>query len=303
MQKNPGNITQFSYDALSRATKIEERTGGSVTSTKQHLWCGSARCEERDGTGSLSNGKRLLALGQINFDSGIGASYFYTADHLGSVREMTKTAAGSTTIEAQYGYDPYGQATKLAGSQNADFQYAEYYFHTRSLFNMPVFRAYNPNLARFVNRDPIDEHGGMNLYSYGENTPTLETDPLGTAPSAGGWELTRAHMFVRGKEVARAYFEVKIFPDFRGTLEGCLASCDKAKNELNKKCENECPHNPFWKMNCLTAVEGAYGKCLNDCANHFSPKPPNPDGDGGEPAPKPDNVKPFKPRPPLRKAS
>ena len=31
------NNTQFSYDALSRATKIEKRTAGSVTSAKQHI--------------------------------------------------------------------------------------------------------------------------------------------------------------------------------------------------------------------------------------------------------------------------
>ena len=127
-----GNNTQFSYDALSRATKIEERTAGSVTSTKQHIWAGSSRCEERDAFSSLSNGKLFFGMGQANFTSGNPNSYFYTADHLDSIREMTKTVTGTTTIESQYGYSPYGEVTKISGSQDSDFQYADYYKQSRA---------------------------------------------------------------------------------------------------------------------------------------------------------------------------
>jgi hypothetical protein len=41
--------------------------------------------------------------GQINSTT----KYFYDTDHLGSIREM---ADNSGVIQAQYAYDPYGQA-------------------------------------------------------------------------------------------------------------------------------------------------------------------------------------------------
>ncbi len=174
-----GNNSQFSYDPFGRCVKIVETVASSVTSTKQFLWCGAQRCEERDGSGSLGNGKQFFPLGQVNFASGTPTNYFYTQDHIGSTREMTKNVSGTTTIEAQYGYDPYGIATKLQGSQDADFQYAGYYMHAPSGLNLPVFRAYSSILGRFINRDPIGENGGVNLYGYLGNNPLNRRDRLG----------------------------------------------------------------------------------------------------------------------------
>ncbi len=174
-----GNNTQFVYDPFGRCVKIVETVASSVTSTKQFRWCGAQRCEERDGSGSLSNGKQFFALGQVNFASGTPTNYFYTTDHPGSIREMTKTVSGTTTIEAQYGYDPYGIATKLQGSQDADFQYAGYYMHAPSGLNLTRTRQYSANLGRWISRDPIGENGGLNLYGYVGNSPVMNTDPSG----------------------------------------------------------------------------------------------------------------------------
>jgi uncharacterized protein RhaS with RHS repeats len=38
---------------------------------------------------------------------------------------------------------------------------------------------YDPNLQRWINRDPIQESGGVNLYGYVGNNPISNTDPLG----------------------------------------------------------------------------------------------------------------------------
>ena len=40
-------------------------------------------------------------------------------------------------------------------------------------------RPYDPNLQRWLNRDPIQEAGGINLYRFVHNRPTVEVDPLG----------------------------------------------------------------------------------------------------------------------------
>src|SRR5205085_11613852 len=41
------------------------------------------------------------------------------------------------------------------------------------------FRAYSPDLARFLSQDPIGELGGINLYDSFLNSPVNGVDPLG----------------------------------------------------------------------------------------------------------------------------
>lgn len=43
-------------------------------------------------------------------------------------------------------------------------------------------RYYSPKLGRFLQADPIGYAGGLNLYAYAENVPTVMTDPIGLEP-------------------------------------------------------------------------------------------------------------------------
>jgi RHS repeat-associated protein len=165
-----GNNSQFTFDPYGRAATIVETVSGTVSSTKQFVWCGEQRCEARNGTGAVT--AQYFGRGQTIG----GTSYFYTKDHLGSVREMTDS---SGNIQAQYSYDTYGRATKIQGSLAADFQYAGYYFHNSSGFSLTIYRAYNAGQGRWINRDPISESGGINLYGYVSNNPIGNTDPAG----------------------------------------------------------------------------------------------------------------------------
>ncbi len=164
------NYSQFSYDGRGRNVKIVETVSGSMTSTKQFVWSGSMKSEERDAGGALNS--KLLALGKTIAST----KYFYAVDHLGSVREMLDN---SSIVQAEYAYTPYGE--KIPHSENliSDFGYASMYFHTRSSLNLTQYRAYRASLGRWISRDPVQEQGGINLFGYCGNISSMLTDPLG----------------------------------------------------------------------------------------------------------------------------
>ena len=55
-------------------------------------------------------------------------------------------------------------------------------------FTSPEARAfYNPSTGRWLNRDPIRERGGLNLYGFVGNSPVNRRDPLGLAFGDSGY--------------------------------------------------------------------------------------------------------------------
>jgi len=164
--------TEFTYNGLSQRVKIVEKENGNVTSTKQFVWIpgGAQPCEERDASNNVT--KRFYPEGEQ-----IGSTnYYYTRDHLGSVREMTD---GTGAIHARYDYDPYGRLTKVQGDLDSDFSYAGYCNHSPSGLYATLNRFCDPDLARWISRDPAAEAAGVNLYGYVANDPINLWDPYG----------------------------------------------------------------------------------------------------------------------------
>jgi RHS repeat-associated protein len=169
--------SEFTYDGLNRVAKIVEKTGQTINSTRKIVWLGQEKVEFRDATDAVT---------QRNYPQGqyVGTTaYFYTRDHLGSIREMF---TGGGTVVARYDYDPYGRSTTLLGTTPTDFNFTGLYRHSKSNLDLAVYRTYDPDLGRWLSRDPIAENGGLNLYQYSRNDPTDLVDPLGQNPIAIG---------------------------------------------------------------------------------------------------------------------
>lgn len=158
------------YNASYQKVQLSLQSATPITSTKRFIWIGNRIAEERDANNNVL--RRFYPQGeQIS-----GASYYYTRDHLGSMRELTDS---TVAIRARYDYDPYGYRTKVSGDLDAEFGYTGHYFHQPSGLSLAPFRAYDPTTGRWISRDPVGEKGGVNLYAYVRNSSTNAVDPLG----------------------------------------------------------------------------------------------------------------------------
>jgi RHS repeat-associated protein len=162
----------LSYDGLGQNVQIVENSGGTVTSTKQFVWADANRREERNVSGSVT--KQFFTVGQRNFSGSSGSNFYYTIDHLGSVRETTDS---SQNVLSQRAFDPFGRMGISAETISPDVGYAGYYPHTNSGLYLALKRAYSSNLGRWLSRDIGSD--SQNLYSYVANKPIAFTDPFG----------------------------------------------------------------------------------------------------------------------------
>ncbi len=165
--------SEFTYDGLNRRVKVVEKTGATVTSQPRYLWHGMAIAEERDASNVVT--RRFFAEGE-QVVSAPAVNRCYERDHLGSVQAV-RDATGA--VRARYDCDPYEVRRKLSGDLEAAFGYTGHWQHAPSGLALAPYRAYDPEMGRWLSRDPIGEKGGLNLYGYVGNDPVNGIDPLG----------------------------------------------------------------------------------------------------------------------------
>jgi RHS repeat-associated protein len=98
-----------------------------------------------------------------------------------------RTTGKKGAIVARFDYDPYGRSTTVISNTLPDFNFTGLYRHSASNLDLAVYRAYDPDLGRWLSRDPIAEEGGLNLYRYVGNDPLNLIDPLGQFWFWGNW--------------------------------------------------------------------------------------------------------------------
>jgi RHS repeat-associated protein len=176
-----GGVTvAYSYDALGRRVQLTS----TVSGTEKFVYDGADVVRDLDATNATVaeylNGPGIdNKLRQI---AGGSASYFLP-DHLGTTRSL---ADSTGTITSNLQYDSFGRP--VSGSAPTRYTYTGR--EIDSDMDLTYYRArwYSSQQGRFLSEDPIGQIGGINLYSYVDNSSMNFTDPSGLE------RLQRYHM-------------------------------------------------------------------------------------------------------------
>jgi RHS repeat-associated protein len=112
-----------------------------------------------------------------------GTTYVAMYDGLGNIHGMINAANGN--LDAAYEYDAFGKTLRATGTYAANnaFGFSTKYTDAESGLVYYGHRFYSPSLGRFVNRDPIAEQGGLNLYGFAGNDAINDVDYFGMWPT------------------------------------------------------------------------------------------------------------------------
>lgn len=213
--KSDNAVTEYTYDSFDRMTRITFADEGTA-SYSYDIFGRRVRKEVTSGSGdsmvtfytydgpdilleTAQNGLTLarythgqqddqpLAVERYgqNPTAGAGQSFYYHADHLGTIRAIT-TEVGA--IAEARDFDAFGKPLAAAVvDQPYGFTGREYDAESGLYFYRA--RHYDPATGRFLQEDPLGfDAGDLNLYRYTWNDPLHWTDPSGltAAIESGG---------------------------------------------------------------------------------------------------------------------
>ena len=231
--------SEFVYDGkMRRRIRAEYTWNGSTWVTNQivrYVYDGNLVIQERDGNNlplvTYTRGRDLS--GSLEGAGGIGgllartdnrafairdsnAHAYYHADGNGNI---TCLINASQSILARYLYDSYGNILSQSGplAEANLYRFSSKEFHVASGLVYYLYRFYEPNLQRWINRDPIEEEGGVSLYRFVGNNPISRVDALGLATPEQIEELKREiELIQRMRELAQQMI---------ANLENCKGQC------------------------------------------------------------------------------
>jgi RHS repeat-associated protein len=187
-----GQSWQYAYNALGQ--RVMKRSGTGTTlfmyDEQGHL------LGEYDGTGRLI--QETVWLGDIPVAtlkpsaSGQGTDIHYVhADHLNTPRRISRPA--DNMLLWAWDSEPFGNSAPDQNPQGAGtfayhLRFPGQYFDQETGLHYNYFRDYDPGTGRYIQSDPIGLEGGsMSLYTYADNAPTMNADPLGLFKFHGQW--------------------------------------------------------------------------------------------------------------------
>lgn len=107
--------------------------------------------------------------------SSTNGTFYVHNNHRG---DIVQTRSGNTTIGA-YDYNAFGSSKVQTGIDVCRFKFSSEELDAATKFSYYGYRFYAPAWQCWLNRDPIEEEGGLNLYNYVGNNPANRIDSLG----------------------------------------------------------------------------------------------------------------------------
>jgi RHS repeat-associated protein len=92
---------------------------------------------------------------------------------------VTGLLDGAGQIAAAYRYDAFGRLLAKSGRLEQPFQFSTKRYDEGTGLNYYGYRFYAPAIGRWMNRDPLGEAGGVNLYGMVGNNAVNWVDPHG----------------------------------------------------------------------------------------------------------------------------
>ena len=184
----PDTRTEFVYDGLSRlriSRYYTKQSNGQLAlqNEKRRVYDGMDVVQERNAnnivTASYTRTGNIGGILARTTGAGNAGSVFYGYDGAGNVTTLTN---GSGAEVGSYTYDAFGNTVASSGAMANENPYR---FSTKEqiggLYSYGL-RFYSPGIGRWINRDPIGEAGGTNLYGFNNNSPANYVDPDGASP-------------------------------------------------------------------------------------------------------------------------
>src|SRR5262249_59422 len=158
----------FLYDGLNRRRITRDfiwQSGSwTLTNETRFVYDGNSVVEERSSN-NVTRVTYTRGIGGLLARTDPTATTFYHAD---GNRNITALLSYDQFVLARYLYDPFGRLLSKWGTL-ADanlYRFAGKELDLKTGFYYCNRRFYDPSLQRWLNRDPISESGGLNLYSY-----------------------------------------------------------------------------------------------------------------------------------------
>jgi RHS repeat-associated protein len=161
-----GGTRSFLYDGWN---VLRESAGSS---TNYFLW-GTDLSGSLQGAGGVGG---LLAVYKVN--AGTTSTYYPCYDANGNITTYVDELG---LVRSEYAYDAFGNTISQSGDLVSTFshRFSTKYVDDETGLYYYGYRYYSPELGRWVNRDPIAEQGGVNLYGFVENNGANGVDYLG----------------------------------------------------------------------------------------------------------------------------
>lgn len=180
----------------------------------------------------------LLFTREATGDAGDQAACFDGNGNVSALCDLTKSR-----VTATYDYGPFGDLVSADGpAANANpFRFSTKYTDLETGLFYYGYRFYNPNTGRWINRDPLGEVGGANVYRFCSNSPIYQFDVLGLYQADGHFYATYVVARLNGYS-DRVSYELAYYsqyPDQHRKLDAVMAGFDIAQKFLERSIAAE----------------------------------------------------------------